>query len=357
MDSKRAGIHAKCATGLLLVVPALPWTLPARAEAVRLSVPFTTDISVQEEPRIQAGRLLRAGRPWGSTAAPGTGLRLGPPTLQFEGGDTSQRRVRIVADSQKPDRQVLEFEVVEPNVTLDRESGPAVAEPSHLPRAPRAAPPDRKARVQMNVYGNDGVAEVYQTVRMRLDDGFDVLAASPQPFDWLTVSEWWNNAGWTGESHAFRITLDVGNRGDDGRLGLFLHARATAKPKGGARWSETLWSAKAGAWSLPVRRWMTVETWFREGDAVLGRFVVAVTPEGGTRQVLVNVTNTTHHPEATFTDGLRHFNPLKLYTSQALVEAVRRSAPRLAIQWADLDIQACARAEGPSPCELAMGLR
>ena len=210
----------------------------------------------------------------------------------------------------------------------------------------------------MNVYGNDGVAEVYQSVRMRLDDGFEALAALPQAFDWLTLSEWWNNAGWTGEPHAFRITVDLANRGVGGRAGLFLHARATAKPAGGARWSETVWAAAAGDWSLPVRQWMTVETWYRDGDAAQGRFVMAVTPDGGQRRVLLDVHDATRHPLTTVVDGLRHFNPLKLYTSQALLEAVRRTAPRLAVQWADLDILACAvPAAPPSPCEQAIGLR
>jgi hypothetical protein len=210
----------------------------------------------------------------------------------------------------------------------------------------------------MNVYANDGVAEIYQTVRLRLDDGFETLSRLPQTFDWLTLSEWWNNAGWTGEAHPFRITVDLVNRGVNGQPGLFLHARATAKPPGGRRWTETLWTAQAGHWSFPVRRWVTVETWYRDGDARRGRFVVAVKAEGADRHVLLDVSNVTRHPQIATSDGLRHFNPLKLYTSQALIDAVRRDSPRLALQWSDLEIRACpAIGSGPSACERAMALR
>ena len=324
--------------------------MSATAQALRLQVPITADLAVVQDPRTQSARLMRGGYPWPDTVEPGTRLRLGPPTLQFEGGDDRQRQARVVADHQQPGQRVLEFEVVEPNVVLDAEADPD--------RTARTRRPERKARVQMNVYGNDGVAEVYQSVRMRLDDGFEALAALPQAFDWLTLSEWWNNAGWTGEPHAFRITVDLANRGVGGRAGLYLHARATAKPAGGARWSEMVWAAAAGDWSLPVRQWMTVETWYRDGDAAQGRFVLAVTPDGGQRRVLLDVHDATRHPLTTVVDGLRHFNPLKLYTSQALLEAVRRTAPRLAVQWADLDILACAvPAAPPSPCEQAIGLR
>lgn len=340
----------------MLAALCLTWAQPAAAQTLRLQMPFSAGTVVEEDPRLQGARVAIGSRPWPATVDAVGGLRLGPPALQFEGGDARQRQARVVADPQQHGRQVLEFEVVEPNVELGKEDE---AGDRRVAGTLRSGQPRRKARVQMNLYGNDGVAEVYQSVRMRLDDGFDVLASLPQAFDWLTLSEWWNNAGWTGEPHAFRITVDLANRGAGGRPGLFLHARATAKPPGGARWSETLWAASANEWSLPVRHWMTVETWYRDGDSSRGRFVLAVTPDGGERRVLLDVHDATRHPKTVVVDGLRHFNPLKLYTSQALVEAVRRSAPRLAVQWADLDIRACAGVAPtppPSACQAAMAV-
>lgn len=325
-------------------------TLPAAAQETRLQLTLGAEVSVVEDPRTQTAQLLRSGRPWLHATATGAGLRLGQPSLQFEGGNLRQRQARVVPDPQQPSRHVLEFEVVEPNVAIRSE-----ADPVHHSHAPQG---DRKARVQMNVYANEGVAEVYQSVRMRLDDGFDVLSTLPQIFDWLTLSEWWNNASWTGETHAFRITVDLTNRGAAGRRGLFLQARATAKPAKGARWSDKVWTAVADDWPVPVRQWITMETWYRDGDATTGRFVLAVKPDGGERRVLLDVHDFTRHAQTTVVDGLRHFNPLKLYTSQALVEAVRRVAPRLAVQWSDLDIRACgATTASPSPCQQAMAAR
>lgn len=332
----------------LAAVLCTQWAMAAGQET-RLQLPLDAEVIVEEDPHTQSARLMRGGRPWPIALQPDTRLRLGPPTLQFEGGDTRKRQARVLANPQQPGSHMLEFEVVEPNVTLHAEAN--LADRSRGPQL------RRKARVQMNVYANEGVAEVYQSVRMRLDDGFEALATLPVAYDWLTLSEWWNNAGWTGESHAFRITVDLANRGADGRRGLFLHARATAKPVHGAHWSEKVWSAAAADWSIPVRQWMTLETWYRDGNAATGRFVLAVKPDGGERRVLIDVHDVTRHPQTVVLDGLRHFNPLKLYTSQALVEAVRRSAPRLAVQWSDLDIRACSTPiASPSPCRQAMAL-
>lgn len=266
---------------------------------------------------------------------------LGAPVLQFEGGHADQRRVAIVDDPTRPGNHVLEFRVIEPNVEGTDIIG------------------GRKARVQMNVYGNRGVTELYQSVRMRLDDGFVSLATSSDSFDWLTLSEWWNNAGWTGEDHRFRMTVDLVNRGPDGRAGLYLHVRATAIPPDRRRWSREVWSS-ASALFLPVRQWLTVETWVREGDAQHGRFVVVVTPDGGARKVAVDVTGFTHHPDDRHPDGYAQINPLKLYTSAAVVANARRSAPALSVQWDDLLLQGCVAHTGgidSSDCTRAIRMR
>lgn len=328
-----AAAVAAVATSMLLAC------MPAYSDTLTLD--FERGTTLEPIEGRQSVRLLGPGKAGEPAVA---AARLAPPMLYFEAGDASQRQARLVPDPDTPSNQVLEFALMSANVAL---------------RSENADREVRKGRVQMDVYGNDGVAEVYQAVRVRLADGFRQLAEADEPFAWLTLSEWWNDAGWTGETYPFRISLDLGNRGAQGQRGLFLQARATLKPAGAREWSTQVWAQRADGWSLPVDQWFLMETWFREGGTDQGRFVVAVTPAAGARRVLIDVTGPTHHPAQTAPDGLRHFNPIKLYTSGRTVALARRTATKLAVLWDDLSIQACSRALGnqPSPCEHAMWRR
>jgi hypothetical protein len=212
---------------------------------------------------------------------------------------------------------------------------------------------------------------VYQSVRLRLGPDLKFLDTYPRALTWFTIAEWWNNAGWTGEPDAFRISLDLARGGPGDPPGLSLVAKATVRPPGVAQWRTVVWSRSLPAHRLPLDTWLRVETWFRDGGAADGRFVVAVTPEGGSRTILVDMTGPTRHPDAADSDGVRHLNPLKLYTSAEVVRHVRDRGGVLRLLWDDLRLQACARAPSTpavpptaavpaapvSACEQAMALR
>lgn len=328
------------ALGLMPGVSVRAGDLPA--DTLRLD--FEGSTSIVDDAATQTAR-IELRHPVGALSARGVSSsaspRLGPPRIQYEAGNSSQRVARVVEDPDRPGNHVLTFEIREANV---------------IPPPGRGGP---KARVQLNVYGNRGVRELYQSVRLRLGEGFAVISASPEAFDWLTLSEWWNNAGWTGEANKFRISVDLTNRGPDRQSGLYLRVRATAMPPDGRRWTREVWTATSPI-ALPAKQWMTVETWVREGDGEHGRFVIAITPDGGARQMAVDVTGFTHHPDDRHPDGYAHVNPLKLYTSQAVIDHARRSAPALSLQWDDLLLQACAAPSDPSAgtdCARAAGAR
>jgi hypothetical protein len=309
-----------------------------------LSMDFEGGESVVEDAATQTGRI--DGLPTRRRAAdgplvPSGAARLGPPQVQFESGNSSQRRAHVIVDPDRPGNHVLEFEVREANVQLPAGRGGA------------------KARVQMNVYGNRGVREVYQSVRVRLGDGFEALVDAPERFDWLTLSEWWNDAGWTGEALPFRVSVNLSNRGNGGERGLYLYAKATAKVDGGKAWSAPVWAQRMTGPALPLGQWLRLETYIREGRADTGRFVMFVTLGDGARRLAIDVTGATHHPGQTAPDGIAQFNPVKLYTSRAVVEAVRRRGARLSVLWDDLTILACGRAPDgePSACAKAAKLK
>jgi hypothetical protein len=75
-------------------------------------------------------------------------------------------------------------------------------------------------------------------------------------------------------------------------------------------------------------------------------------PDGGARQVLFDVRNWTHHPSDPAPDGITHLNPIKLYTSKAVIDAARNAGEALAVDWDDLAFRLCRerQAASMSPC-------
>jgi hypothetical protein len=259
---------------------------------------------------------------------------LGTPALQFEGGNASQRTARIVEDPARPGKRVLEFDVKAPNVRIARNGG-------------------MKSRIQMNVYDNVGVFDLYGSVRLRLDKDMATLRDYPGPIEWLTISEWWNNAGWTGEPNPFRISVHIKKPEPSSGRQLHFGIDASVKNPRKDRWSAPIWEHLDTKFDVPVETWMTVEYYFKDGDDRSGRFFMAVTPDGGQRTVVADITNFTRHPDEPRPDGLTHFNPMKLYTSGELTEFMRSRGKSLKLLWSDLYLAPCAASPTGQPSECA----
>lgn len=271
----------------------------------------------------------------GETTSTLQGFRLGEPEIQYQGGGTDEREARIVDDPTTPGNRALQFWLRLANVR-DMEGSPL------------------KGRVQMNVYGNEGVRRVAMSVRMYLHPDFSLVLGYPGKMEWLTISEWWNNAGWTNEAYPFRISVNLAKEGNGttGRLVFKAHAQALEATR--RRWRHVVWEQTNRSFTVPVGKWMTLEYGFEEGGQKTGRFFMAATPEGGERAAVFDIRGYTHHPDDPAPDGLSHWNPIKLYTSAQLIDHVRGKGGALEILWDDLRIVACGDAEstGGQPCSL-----
>lgn len=260
----------------------------------------------------------------------------GSLTIQYEGGDVTERWARIVTEPNTAnDNRVLQFLLAAPNVRDD--AGQA-----------------SKGRVQLNAYNIERVRakELRFTARMYLTSDFDLLCAMGQSFTWLTISEWWNNAGWTSQPYPFRVAVNLTkpNAAAGSALRFSVHAQTLNETL--RTWDTTVWSQTNLDVDVPVGRWATLEYHFREGDANNGRFYLALVPDGGVRQVIFDIQNWTHHPADPAPDGITHVNPLKLYTSKALVEHVRNAGGALQVLWDDLGFRLCRERmdAATSPC-------
>jgi len=234
--------------------------------------------------------------------------------IQYTGGDSTKRYVKVVPEPGKPSNKVLKF---------------------WLDDSWAASENQQKARIQANLYGiKGGYKEFYQSVRVFLTEDFEVLKNYPRSIGWLTISEFWNNEWWVkGEPYGFRITLGIGKESAESKE---LHFILEAENPGQKR----VWHADhtKNFVAVPVGKWFTMDYYFREGNQETGRFYLAITPEGGKKQVVYDVTNFTHMTKDPAPNGLTGYNPMKRYTSKELVSYVKSQGKTLQIYWDDFKL-------------------
>ncbi|MBC8011266.1 MAG: hypothetical protein H7067_14360, partial [Burkholderiales bacterium] len=253
----------------------------------------------------------------GTDSAPGhksdlaADLGLSEVSIQYTGGQLSQRHGKLVPDPANSKNQVLEFWLGEPWSASENQV---------------------KARVQANFYGfKTGYREFYQSVRVYLHPDLRALREYPSSIKWLTLAEFWNDRYWGGDPYGFRITAGIGKpSAAESDLNFILDAQGP-----GAR---PIWMAKNETIKVSLGKWFTLDTYFLEGDAATGRFYVAMTPDGGARKVVFDVTGWTRNPTDPAPGGMTDWNPLKLYTSKELVRFMQAKDRRLAVYWDDYEL-------------------
>lgn len=302
--------------------------MAAAASGAGLLTRYDAGEYLQPLPDAQTDRLLgidttASGQPEGTSATYSTDP--GRLSVQYQGGDVSERFARLVEDPVKPGNRVLAFVLRKANV---REANGRVT----------------KGRVQMNAYDERALRarEVRMTTRVFFPGDIDLIRHYKGTVNWLTISEWWNDASWTSQPFPFRVKVDIVK--PSAVRGSALNFSATAQQFDPATnsWGATLWQVVNRTVPVPIGKWVTLEYAFLEGDANTGRFYMAMTPDGGARRVLIDARGWTHHPGNPNPDGLTHLNPLKLYTSKAVIDHVRGLGGELTIYWDDLGFRMCA---------------
>lgn len=239
---------------------------------------------------------------------------IGEFNIQYQGGDSTMRFARIISEPGNPENKVLHFWLDQPNVD------------------------NQKGRIQANVYGNRGLREVYQSVRMFLHDDFNAVRTFPEKIHWLTIAEFWNNITWSQSvPHGFRITLGLGKpMVGESDLYFIVDAQDCELFADGKQKYTTIWAETNEAVMVPVGEWFTLDYYYKEGDDEGGRFYLSIIPEDGVRQVVFDLRKITHNTQDPSPDGLGHFNPIKLYTSKKLIEYMRDNGKTLQLYWDDL---------------------
>jgi hypothetical protein len=241
---------------------------------------------------------------------------IGKFNLQYQGGDSTMRYARIIPEPGNPKNHVLLFWLDQPNVD------------------------GKKGRIQANLYNGKGLKEFYQSVRILLDDDFNSVRTFPDKIHWLTLAEFWNNITWNQDvPNRFRITLGIGKpTSEESDLYFILDAQDCELFKDGKQKYTTLWAETNEAVKVPIGKWFTMDYYYKEGNEDQGRFYLSITPEGGKKQVVFDVTKVTHNSKDPHPDGVSDFNPMKLYTSRELITHMQRNRKTLQIFWDDFKL-------------------
>lgn len=241
---------------------------------------------------------------------------IGNFSLQYQGGDSTQRFAKIVPEPGNPSNQVLWFWLDTPNVE------------------------GSKGRIQANLYGNKGMKEFYQSERIFLPADFNTVRTFPDKINWLTIAEFWNNITWSQTvPYRFRITLGIGKPvSTESDLYFILDGQDCKLFEDGSQKYTTLWAETNRQVKVPIEKWFTLEYYYKEGNAENGRFYMTIQPEGEAKQVIFDLTRITHSTEDPNPDGVTDFNPMKLYTSKQLINYMKSQGKTLQIYWDDFKL-------------------
>lgn len=234
--------------------------------------------------------------------------------FNYTGGDSTKRFAKIIPEPGHPNNKVLWYWLNDSWLASENQ---------------------QKARVQLDFYGiKKGYKEFYQSVRVFLHDDFNTLKTYPHPINWLTLSEFWNNEWWVKtEKYGFRITLGIGKAAAESDLYFILNAENAGQKE--------VWNARnenRNKVKVPIGKWFTMEYYYKEGDKENGRFYMAITPEGESKQVVFDVKNYTQNTTDPAPDGVTGYNPMKLYTSKEVVGFMRSQGKTLQVYWDDFKL-------------------
>ena len=168
----------------------------------------------------------------------------------------------------------------------------------------------------------------------------EVIKKYPDKISWLTIFEVWNNIQWIDDPYPFRITAGIGKpTADTNDLYFMVGAEDYQYPSENnhGQYIE-IWHEMNTEVSVPIGKWVTLEYYIKEGNNQTGRFYMLMTPEGGEREVVFDIRNFTHNTNDPHPDGIKLWNPMKLYTSRELVDYVRGQGKALQLYWDDFSI-------------------
>jgi hypothetical protein len=238
--------------------------------------------------------------------------KIGYVEIGYEDGDDNQRKASIVDDPDSSGNKVLKYQLLEPHI---KEGS------------------NKKGRIQLSVHDNNCIKELYQKVNLKMHPDLVYFTEREERLYWFTLFEFWNNGAWTKEKFPFRVSVNLYKEEGIGS-DLNFRVKSDYQKCRTCEWKE-VWGETATSFPVVFGQWMELEIYLKEGDENEGRFYMAVTPEGGSKNVLFDISNTTQHPKEKCADGFTHFEAMKIYTSDDNINYMNDGNKELSLFWDD----------------------
>lgn len=217
--------------------------------------------------------------------------------INYEAGTASQRFAAIAVDPEDALNPVVQFRINEPHIY----EGAAM-----------------KGRVSAIMEGLKGVYGFSQTIRLRLDPSLSVLGAWDKKIDWLTLFEFW-----CGQDDRLTVSLYK-----DAGAGQPIRWRFTKDHMGWFGWIRD-WEAVAAGHDIAFGTWMKIGLAAKVGEEGKAGAWLGI-EEGGSWTTVLESTKAIGKPS-----GFTKLNPMKLYTSDHLIDYVSGSGATLEVLWDD----------------------
>jgi hypothetical protein len=177
-------------------------------------------------------------------------------------------------------------------------------------------------RAQMSIRFNDGVdLPVYHTShRMYLNPDVAYLKNYSSAISWFDIFEIWNKRveAWDGSvSGSARWSLYINKDSGAGQPLYWVMKSEYMQPANLEL--DNIWKYSNKQIPIPLGQWVTLDIYMKRGDGTNGKLVIKMTPDGGSTQVLFDISNSTiypGHPEI----QLKSWQPFKLYLDDVLLD-------------------------------------
>ena len=237
--------------------------------------------------------------------------------IQYEKGARVDREAVIAPDPEDAKNRVLEFWVKNARIP-DQKKG------------------KYKGRVQLNI-DRIGQFSLFQRYRIYLHKDLAIYRQFPGSNGWFGLGTMWMGEVWKGHKYPFKISFNIGKKAGVGESlyfdvtgGIF----AGGDPQRG-RW-QNIWGRTGLNFPVPVGEWIDIEIGYKAGDKNNGRIYMAA-KRATDREFtpIIDLTEWTYHPLSPEPVPITFLNPIKLYSSDRIIDFIRDRKGVARMYWDD----------------------
>ncbi|WP_457616481.1 hypothetical protein [Lutibacter sp.] len=249
---------------------------------------------------------------------------IGEFKIYFEDGDLSGRYADIVNDPTNSLNHVLQFNIIKAQISYTK-----------------GGITYKKGRIQAVLKNNPNLKEFYikQRVYFSKDIEDTLKYYTEKNITWFTIQEFWNNVPFS--DYPFRVTVNINKKKTHNYFHFGAHGQNQLITNGEASW-ENVWQIENETYKVPFNKWITLETYFKEGEGKNGVFKFYVTEDAITHKIIDVENEYMHHPNTPLNelDGVQNFNPIKLYIPEPIINAVNQynNNSGVTLYWDDFEL-------------------